>query len=317
MELRAYDQIPLRILTTNKCNGRCYFCHNEGVSQLYEKNITLDIFKQAIAAARKYQIRKIVLSGGEPTLSMNVEFMLHYVKENYPDVMLSMTTNGANLALLLKSDLNFDKINLSVSSFDRNVYSKYQRVEPLAILNMLYDRKINASVNIVVTKDNYKELNNIIDFCIKKNLSIEILFELRSYDLQEINGQLSLIKEIEDRYGYFFLKIDNIPSLKNNLCGKSSINIKHPYFNRYFSWDFCQKCKNKNACFERVCAVRVDEEGNIFPCLNHCINVKALTVEESIHTCYSKIDKAKMTRNLSEIFSLEDVLKPGRKDDLL
>lgn len=151
----------------------------------------------------------------------------------------------------------------------------------------------------------------------KKNLSIEILFELRSYDLQEINGQLSLIKEIEDKYGYFFWKIDNIPSLKNNLCGKSSINIKHPYFNRYFSWDFCQKCKNKNACFERVCAVRVDEEGNIFPCLNHCINVKALTVEESIHTCYSKIDKAKMTRNLSEIFSLEDVLKPGRKDDLL
>lgn len=105
MELRAYDQIPLRILTTNKCNGRCYFCHNEGVSQLYEKNITLDIFKQAIAAARKYQIRKIVLSGGEPTLSMNVEFMLHYVKENYPDVMLSMTTNGANLDILLKSDL--------------------------------------------------------------------------------------------------------------------------------------------------------------------------------------------------------------------
>lgn len=308
MELRAYDQIPLRILTTTRCNGRCYFCHNEGTTKLYEKNMSLDIFKQAVDAAYKYQIKKIVLSGGEPTLSMNMEFMLQYVRMKYPNAILSITTNGAKLERLLNMDLTFDKVNFSISSFDKKVYSKYQRVEPIVILKSLYDKKVKTSVNIVVTKDNYKELENIVDFCIKKNISIEILFELRDYNQQEIDGQISLIKKVENKYGAFSWKMDSIPFLENKLDGKSSISIKHPYFNRYFSWDICQKCKNKKICFERICAVRVDENGNIFPCLNHSISIKTLTIEDGIQKCYSIMDKAKMTRKFNEHYTLKDVL---------
>lgn len=308
MELKAYDQIPLRVLITNKCNGTCYFCHNEGVSRLYEKNMSMDIFQQIIVAAREQKIKRIVLSGGEPTIVNNINSMLHIVKEFYPDAVLSITTNGVNLQSLLKKDVVFDKLNLSISSFQEQIYSKYQRIDPLPALNMLKDRKMNISVNVVVTKDNYRELEDIISFCVSRNLSIEILFELRSYNKEELVEQISLIRKIEIRYGKFFWKIENVPSLRNDICEKLYISIKHPYFNQYFTWDYCLKCNKQGSCFERICAVRVDEYGNVFPCLNRHINMDGSSIGENIRICYSMLDKGKMIRDLNLPFSLRDVL---------
>lgn len=308
MELKAYDQIPLRVLLTNKCNGTCYFCHDEGVSSLYEKNMSMDIFQQIIVAAREQKIKRIVLSGGEPTIANNINSMLHIVKELYPEVVLSITTNGVNLQSLLEKDVVFDKLNLSISSFNKQIYLKYQRIDPLPVLNMLNDRKMNISVNVVVTKDNYKDLEDIISFCVNRYLSIEILFELRSYDKEELVEQISLIRMIENRYGKFFLKIENVPSLRNDICENFHISIKHPYFNQYFTWDYCLKCNKQGNCFERICAVRVDEYGNVFPCLNRHINMEGSSIGENIRICYSMLDKAKMTRDLNLPFLLRDVL---------
>jgi len=308
MELKAYDQIPLRVLITNKCNGTCYFCHEEGVSGQYDRNMNMDIFRQIIVAAREQKIKKIVLSGGEPTIADNIDSMLYMVKEFYPDVVLSITTNGANLQSLLKKDVDFDRLNLSISSFKERVYSNYQKIDPLPILNMLYDRKLNISINMVVTEDNYKELEDIVTFCVNKNMSIEILFELRSYKKEELVEHIGLIRKIEDRYGKFFWKIGNVPSLRRDINENIHISIKHPYFNQYFAWDYCLKCNKQGSCFERICAVRVDEYGNVFPCLNRHINMDGPSIRENIRICYSMIDGARMNRDLNIPHLLRDVL---------
>lgn len=317
MELKAYEQIPLRILITNKCNGVCYFCHAEGISNQNERDMDLATFQQIIMAARELRIKRMVLSGGEPTLAAKLEQMLHITREIYPAVMVSITTNGANLCSLLKKDIAFDKLNLSISSFHEQIYSKYQRINPFPVLNMLSDRKLNTNVNIVVTKDNYRELEYIIEYCIDRHISVKLLFELRNYCSEELTWQISFIKNIENKYGDFFWNIDNIPELRNNITENKYISIKHPYFNQYFTWSFCSKCNKKEHCFERLCAVRIDENRNVFPCLNRNENMTGSNIKNNIQKCYSMLDRVEMTKDIKVFPSLKEVLFSKPKCDFL
>ncbi len=307
MKLKAYEQVPLRVLITNKCNGNCYFCHKEGNTGLNKSDMTVYMFEQVINAAREQGIRKIVMSGGEPTLSDNIQYMVCAVKSIYPGVELSVTTNGANILQLLEVRTSFDKLNLSISSLYKRIYMKYQGIDPVLVLNTVQNQGVDVTVNIVVTRDNYNELEDIVSFCIGRNISVEILFELCSYNEIELAEQIKIIYKFEDKYGDFSWVLKNVPSLRREINKKICINIKHPYFNQYFEWDYCFKCNKKKVCFERICSVRVDVDGNVFPCLNHHVNLNKDSIKKNIQLCYSQIDNAKLVRKWENNHTIESV----------
>lgn len=154
---------PLRLILTNRCNGLCPFCHKEG----YQGNS--DMFWQDICTcantAEELALPNITLTGGEPTLRADLPDIISELQKRYSG-HISLTTNGYNLEQTAESlQIPLYAVNLSVSSFSQNLWRKYQNVLPgKAIKSLLAVPAIKKKFNIVITKDNYQEIKDIISF---------------------------------------------------------------------------------------------------------------------------------------------------------
>ena len=57
----------LRVLTTNKCNYECVYCHNEGQEHKGQDDmLTLEQFIKYYAIALRAGVEEVRFSGGEP-----------------------------------------------------------------------------------------------------------------------------------------------------------------------------------------------------------------------------------------------------------
>ncbi|MEO2152683.1 MAG: radical SAM protein, partial [Thermococcus sp.] len=58
----------LRISLTQECNFRCFFCHREGQRFLAKNEMTPEEIERIVRIASRLGIRKVKLTGGEPTV---------------------------------------------------------------------------------------------------------------------------------------------------------------------------------------------------------------------------------------------------------
>ena len=262
---------PLRLILTNRCNGLCPFCHKEG----YQGNS--DMVWQDICAcantAEELALPNITLTGGEPTLRADLPDIISELQKRYSG-HISLTTNGYNLEQTAESlQIPLYAVNLSVSSFSQNLWGKYQNVLPKkAIKSLLTVPAINKKFNIVITKDNYQEIKDIISFCISNSISLDIMFELKEYNTEDLLIQ-KFILTFFSKLGEPIIHYGPTPSLTIEINDTCKISIKHPTLSSLVKWDICCQCKVVSECFERVCAVRVYPNGIVTPCLNHSIIV--------------------------------------------
>ena len=64
----------LRLSIIDSCNGKCPFCHREGQSE-YCSRISLKkdtLYESIIPAIIKLSIQKVILTGGEPSLHLDL-----------------------------------------------------------------------------------------------------------------------------------------------------------------------------------------------------------------------------------------------------
>ena len=116
---------PLRLVLNTTCNGKCYFCHHEG-NTVSDEEMPISIITECVDAAKQLQIRKISLTGGEPTLRTDIDDIVCLIKQKYPKVDLGITTNGFRLSEVSQNTLKLlDHINLSIISFDEPLIDKY------------------------------------------------------------------------------------------------------------------------------------------------------------------------------------------------
>ena len=78
----------LRIIITNKCNYRCFFCHGEGIdsSRQMSENIDPQLVSNFITAG----VRDLTISGGEPLVALPALIkLLDGIKSILPDNLKS------------------------------------------------------------------------------------------------------------------------------------------------------------------------------------------------------------------------------------
>ena len=122
----------LRMSVTDRCNNRCVYCMPpEGVELTsHDKILTLEEFAaSAEKFARQFGIDKIRLTGGEPLLRRNIEWLVDKLA-NMPGVHdLAMTTNGAHLpdkaGTLYSAGLR--RLNISLDSLRHDRYYEITR----------------------------------------------------------------------------------------------------------------------------------------------------------------------------------------------
>jgi len=181
----------LRLSLTDKCNYRCKYCLPEGnINSIGNKDfLTLEEhFKLSKMLNDLIGLKKIRLTGGEPLLRKGIEKLISMLSTLSPKPEISITTNGHYLNEkingLIMSGIN--NINISIDSLDKENFRKitgngdldkvFQSLEKAKKLEFE-----NIKINTVVTRENFHEIPDFIDFSNDKKIDLRFI-ELMSFE---------------------------------------------------------------------------------------------------------------------------------------
>lgn len=158
----------LRFSVTDKCNLRCEYCMPpEGVPRLSHTDVLRHEETLALAErfVRLFGVDKIRLTGGEPLVRRNMDFLVRGLSELEGLRDLSLTTNGTLLVEQARAlyDAGLRRINVSLDSLDPVRYARITRGGDLAKVLRGLDAAREAGlrpikVNVVLTPDFAEEL---------------------------------------------------------------------------------------------------------------------------------------------------------------
>ena len=139
----------LRISVTDRCNFRCVYCMPEtGVRWLPKESILSfeEITAVVKAGIQMHGIRRIKLTGGEPTIRHNFVDLVRMLCKIEGLEELSVTTNGMqleNLANPLKA-VGLDRITISIDSLKPDRFAAITRTGDLTTVLRGLDRTLES-----------------------------------------------------------------------------------------------------------------------------------------------------------------------------
>lgn len=288
----------LRIIMTSACNGECFFCHREGNSQCKKgiQQMSIDtIEKEIIPAINKIGIKKVIFTGGEPTMHEKIVPSIQMVKQKCNDVQVGITTNGFDVGKLQNAKDYIDRITISASSLKEEVFMHYTKINPLILIDKLrVFSKAKKSVSIVITMENINELEEMIDLFLRNDFDIKLQFIISDLEEEDINWKRKVLYGLMLKYGEFDIKLGATPTLCK-MVGSNKIKIKLASLNAWmydnlFLRKICMNCEKRRECVERGCAVRVFPDGKVTPCLNHFNSFSSESTLKNLETAYQVLE---------------------------
>lgn len=172
----------LRISITDRCNLRCFYCMPEEGIELTDKPNIMTLEEIVGIAQRfvKLGVDTIRLTGGEPLVRKNVEFLVRELAKL--GVTLKLTTNGIVLDKyfelfqevgLCKINISFDTLEKSKSVFitKRDYFDRIMQN-----LHKAIDYDFDIKLNIVLIKGvNDTEINDFIDLTRDQDIGVKFI----------------------------------------------------------------------------------------------------------------------------------------------
>ncbi|AHL22864.1 GTP 3',8-cyclase MoaA [Thermococcus nautili] len=170
----------LRISLTQECNFRCFFCHREGQRFLAKNEMTPEEIERLVRIASRLGIRKVKLTGGEPTVREDIIEIVRRIKPYVRD--LSMTTNGSRLKELAEplAKAGLDRVNVSLHSLKPDVYKRITGVDMLETVLEGIEEAVKylspVKLNMTVMRGlNDGEIWDMIDFSAKTGAILQLI----------------------------------------------------------------------------------------------------------------------------------------------
>jgi len=170
----------LRISLTQDCNFRCFFCHREGQRFLAKNEMTPEEIERIVRIASRLGIRKVKLTGGEPTVREDIIEIVRRIKPYVID--LSMTTNGSKLKELARplARAGLDRVNVSLHSLKPEVYKRITGVDMLDVVlegieeavKYLSPVKLNMTVMRGLNED---EIWDMVEFAARTGTVLQLI----------------------------------------------------------------------------------------------------------------------------------------------
>lgn len=122
----------LRISLIDKCNLRCTYCMPaDGLAWLPKsKLLTLEEITRIVRiGVRDLGIRELRLTGGEPLVRVDLTQIIVAVRNEHPDLPISLTTNGVGLAkkATALAEAGLTRINVSLDTLHSDTYATLTR----------------------------------------------------------------------------------------------------------------------------------------------------------------------------------------------
>ena len=146
---------------TDKCNLNCRTCYNGSGTKTIHREMTFETFKKAINAFRPYSLKRVLISGGEPSLHSEFDNIIDYIRTNN-EMEFGIVTNGTSrnkkfLDLLSSESSLTLQVSLDGSCEEVNKHIRgagnFNRVQEF--LCMPRSRNVKALLKMVVTKYNH------------------------------------------------------------------------------------------------------------------------------------------------------------------
>lgn len=268
----------LRLSVTQRCNFRCTYCMPTTPFTWVPKENILS-FEELFCFVRvaiDEGIRKIRITGGEPTLREGLDSFLRMIFTYKPDIDLAMTTNGFLLPALARSyaDAGLKRVNISLDSLKPDTAAKIAGGKEvlshvLAGIDAALDAGLRVKLNCVPMRGiNDMEIVDLIEYARHKGVMIRFIeFMENTHAKTGVHGLQSseILDLIRSRFASReVVKEFNSPA-KLYQCDDGYIfGIIEPH-----KEDFCDSCNR----------VRLSAEGFLIPCLYFD---DAITIKEAI-----------------------------------
>ena len=162
MVINLPDRLDINIGT--KCNQRCTFCYYR--RRLDRPNKPLRYLQKQLDRYKRYGIRKLHITGGEPLLHQDINALTVYAKQSGFD-HISIITNGVCLDANKFNELKrcgADEFVVSLHGAAASTHNDLVGVDAFwqvdAALRLLSEERFPFSVNFVVNGKNYVEMED-------------------------------------------------------------------------------------------------------------------------------------------------------------
>ncbi len=164
----------LRISVTERCNFRCFYCHNEGQGHRvapsqapHPDEMTPLEIERIVRVAAELGVTRVKLTGGEPLVREDLEEIVERAARH---LEVSMTTNGSMLehraASLRKAGL--DRCNVSIDSLTPQQFEEIRGGQLAPVLRgvraALDAGLVPLKVNMVLYQQTVKNIDALIDY---------------------------------------------------------------------------------------------------------------------------------------------------------
>ena len=161
------------ILFSGPCSARCYFCIGSQINpDLRRPNLTQYPpagIEQLMALIWEANIRQVVFSGTDtdPQLYRHEEQLLAFLRRNLPPgVQFSLHTNGRQALRKMSVFNQYDRVTISLPSFDPQVYFQMMGVHnPPDLARILAQAEAPVKISCLVDEHNAPGLLDFLTHC--------------------------------------------------------------------------------------------------------------------------------------------------------
>ena len=274
----------LRVSVTERCNFRCRYCMPEKPFSWVPKEdiLSYEELFGFIRIAIDNGIKKIRITGGEPTMRDDLDQLIRMITDYAPAVDLAMTTNGYRLAAMAErlKDAGLDRINVSLDSLDRDTMRYITKKESfdnvIAGLEAAFKVGLKIKLNAVIIKGvNDHEVADLFDYARHHGMQIRFIeYMENTHAAGGMTGLRSdeVLEVLRSRYLFAPVseKRDGPATLYETLDGYR-FGIIEPHRH-----DFCESCNR----------IRMSAEGDLIPCLYFD---EAMSVKEAMRRDDTKL----------------------------
>ncbi len=235
--------------------------------------MTPEEIQKTVNIAASFGIRKVKLTGGEPTLREDIPEIVKRIKDTPGVEEVSMTTNGLLLSAYAErlKEAGLARVNVSLDTLKPEKFKQITGLDRLGdVLSGLEEASKTGlhpvKVNMVLLKGvNEDEIPDMIDFAKNKDFILQII-ELESPDEDEL-------------YNRYHVDLGIVEDLLQNMAEKTTVRRMH-HRSKYHlrnggeveivkpmhNTEFCKYCNR----------IRVTSDGNLKPCLFRSDNLVGL-----------------------------------------
>lgn len=273
----------LRLSITEKCNFQCQYCLPDGYR--HNKNhqfLSLNEIDHLVSAFTELGVRKIRLTGGEPTIRRDFIDIISLIASNPNVNVLAVTTNGSRLLNNIDSwqQAGLTAINISIDSLTPEYFKLITGQNKLIEIVKGVDRALEIGIkkikiNTVLMKNINDDLTDYLSWIKTRRIELRFIELMETGDTKNIfsryhiSGSMMESKLIEQGWQLQDKEPLSGPAkVYNHADYQGKIGLIMPY-----STDFCKSCNR----------LRISSIGKLHYCLfgDAAVDIRDLLVDSA------------------------------------